>query len=342
MAVDSHQNLFSKAEAAARTGDWTAAQRYWRAINGTSAARSASHLGEARACLALGQAAQAELSLHRAISADPSEPESWRLLLEILRVEDRTLDAQRLGWQAYNEVLPEARRELLRQLTLAFLADLLPEEKIRTTLRRWVEADINDVDAQVALWQRLIAQPRAGDPDRPSLLASLEDFLTKHPDHPGAREALTTSLADAGDPVRGNAVLAAWPEADRDARYWRLRGRWDLEYEHRPEQAVNAFRTALQELPQDWRSWYRLSRALRILDRQHESHQAAETVSRIREVIDPLVLGPRLHAAFDHLDDPKALADLAALCSQAGLTRLSSAWRAEAKHVTETIVYPRL
>ena len=160
MAVDSHKYLFSKAEAAARTGDWTAAQRYWKAINGTLAASGASYLGEARACLALGQAAQAELSLHRAISADPSEPESWRLLLEILRVEDRTLDAQRLGWQAYNEVLPEARRELLRQLTLALLADLLPEEKIRTTLRRWVEADPNDVDAQVALWQRTIAQPR--------------------------------------------------------------------------------------------------------------------------------------------------------------------------------------
>jgi hypothetical protein len=49
-------------------------------------------------------------------------------------------------------------------------------------------------------------------------------------------------------------------------------------------------------------------------------------VRRIREVMDPLVLGPRLHAAFDHLDDPKALNDLAALCNQAGLTRLSSAW----------------
>ena len=105
---------------------------------------------------------------------------------------------------------------------------------------------------------------------------------------------------------------------------------------------MDAFRTALRELPQDWRSWYRLSRALHILDRQPESHQAAETVSRIREVIDPLLLGPRLHAAFDHLADPKALADLAALCNQAGLTRLSSAWRAEAQHVTEAMVYPRL
>ena len=79
---------------------------------------ASSHLEEARACLALGRAAQAELSLHRAITADPSDLEPWRLLLEILRVEDRTLEAQHVGWEAYDQVRPEARRELLRELTL--------------------------------------------------------------------------------------------------------------------------------------------------------------------------------------------------------------------------------
>ena len=138
-------------------------------------------------------------------------------------------------------------------------------------------------------------------------------------------------MADAGEPDRGRAVLNSWPESTRDARYWRLRGRWDLEYDHQPEQAVSAFRTALVDLPQDWRSWYRLARALHILGRDGESQQAAESVSRIREVLDPLVLGPRLHAAFDHLDDPAALRDLAALCNRAGLTRLADAWLAEAQ-----------
>ena len=333
--VDSAQRLVPKAEAAAHAGDWTTAQRYWQAINATSAANGTSHLGEARACLALGQVAQAELSLHRAISFNPSEPESPRLLLQIFQVEDRMLDAQRLGWQAYHRARADARRDLLRQLTLALLADLLPEEKIRTTLQRWVEADINDVDAQVALWQRMAAQPRAADPDRPALLAKLQDLIAKRPDHTGAREALATFLADAGEPDRGREVLDTWPESDRDARYWRLRGRWELEYEHHPDEAVEAFQTALNELPQDWRSWYRLSCALRIVNRYEESDQAAQTVRRIREVIDPLVLGPRLHAAFDHLDDPKALSDLAVLCNQAGLGRLSNAWVAEARRLTE-------
>jgi tetratricopeptide (TPR) repeat protein len=334
LAADSPARLRSQAEAAARAGNWSAALQYWRAVNASAAARSSSHLGEARACLALGQAAQAELSLHRAIRADPASLEPWRLLLEILLVEDRTLEAQRLGWEAYDQIRPEARREVLHDLTLGLLADL-PDEQIRTTLRRWVDADDDDVDAQIALWQRIATQPRAADPDRPSLLAALEALLTKHPDHVGARAALVTALADAGEPDRGRTVLDSWPESTRDGSYWRLRGRWDLEYDHRPEQAVAALRTALADLPQDWRSWFRLARALHILGRNDESQQAAETVSRIREILDPLVLGPRLHVAFDHLDDPAALRDLAALCNRAGLTRLADAWLSEARRKTQ-------
>jgi tetratricopeptide (TPR) repeat protein len=342
MTTNSYVRLFSIAEAAARERDWTTAQHYWRVINDTPAATSASHLGEARACIALGQAGQSELSLRRAINANPSELESWRLLLQILQVENRTLDAQRIGWQAYDEVLPTARRELLRHLTLAILTDLPPDEKIRTTVRRWVEADVNDVDAEIALWQQIAAQPRAGDPDRPSSLIRLEELVAKHPDHIRAREALVTSLADAGEPVRGRAVLDAWPRSDRDARYWRLRGRWELEYEHHPQQAADALQTALKELPQDWRSWSRLSRALRMLEHHDESLQAAEMVRRIRELSDPLVLGSRLRAAFDHLNDPKALTDLAALSKQAGLTRLSDAWLAEVQYASATASAPHL
>lgn len=334
LAADSPTRLRSQAEAAARAGDWTAALQYWRAVNASATARSSSQLGEARACLALGQAAQAELSLHRAIKADPASPEPWRLLLEILLVEDRMFEAQRLAWEAYDQIRPEARRELLRELTLGLLAEL-PDEQIRTTLRRWVNADGDDVDAQIALWQRIAAQPRTADPDRPSLLAALEALLTKYPDHIGARAALVTALADAGEPDRGRTVLNSWPESTRDGRYWRLRGRWDLEYDHHPEQAAVAFRTALVDLPQDWRSWFRLARALHILGRDDESQQAAEAVSRIREILDPLVLGPRLHAAFDHLDDPAAIHDLAALCNRAGLTRLADAWLTEARRKTQ-------
>jgi predicted Zn-dependent protease len=333
LAADSPLLLQSQAEGAARAGDWGVALQYWRAVNATTAARSSSHLGEARACLALGRAAQAEISLRRGIKADSSDPEPWRLLLEILLVEDRMLEAQHLGLEAYKMVRPEARRQLLRELTLGLLADL-PDEQLRMTLRRWVDADDVDVDAQIALFQRIADQPRAGDPDRPSLLALLEGLLIKYPNHIGAREALVTALADAGEPDRGRVLLNSWPKTTYDGRYWRLRGRWDLEYDHRPKQAAVALRAALVDLPQDWQSWYRLARALHIVGRNDESRQAAETVSRIREILDPLVLEPRLHAAFEHLDDVAALHDLAMLCNRAGLTNLANAWLAEAEHKT--------
>ena len=327
---ESPSQLRVRAESAARDHDWNEALRSWRAINTTRAATGATHLGEARACLALGRAAQAEFSLRRAIKADPANPEPWRLLLEILRVEDRTIEAQRMGWEGYERVRPEARRELLRELTLEFLADL-PDDLVRTTLQRWVDADSTDIDARIALLQRIAAQPRALDPDRASRLTELESLLAGHPDHIAAREALVTALADAGKSEQGRALLDDWPRAGRDARYWRLRGRWDLEYNHRPDEAALAFRKALAEVPQDWRSWYRLARALHIIGHVDESREAAETVRRIREVLDPFSLGPRLDSAFNHLDDSNAIHGLELLCTRAGLHHLSQAWSAEAR-----------
>jgi thioredoxin-like negative regulator of GroEL len=211
----------------------------------------------------------------------------------------------------------------------------LPDDQIRMMLHRWIDADPDDLNAQIALWQRISLQPRASDPDRPSVLAALEALLAKQPDHIGAREALITALADSGEPDRGRDLLEAWPVPKRDTRYWRLRGRWDLEYDHRPQQAVAALQTALVDLPQDWRSWYRLARALHILGRADESQQATEAVTRIREVLDPLSLEPRLHAAFDNLDDPAALRDLAAVCKQVGLKQLAEAWLTEAHRLTQ-------
>jgi tetratricopeptide (TPR) repeat protein len=318
------------AEAAARSGQWQTAREYWRAINTTEAASAFTHLEEARACLALGQASQAEVALQRSISADPANLEPWRLLLEILRVEDRTLEVLQAGWKAYENVQVEGRRALLREMTLGVLADL-PDDLVRTTLRRWIDADDDDLDARIALLHRITIQPRDADPDRLTLLSELESIVARFPNQISAREVLVTAQADSGEPERGRVLLEDWPIDSRDARYWRLRGRWDLEYDHRPGDAVIAFRKALSELPQDWRSWYRLARALHVLGREDESTQAAEVVSRIREALDPLVLGPRLDAAFDHLDRPSALTDLDKLCSRLGLLQLGQAWRTEAQ-----------
>ncbi len=316
-----------QAEAAAQAGDWTRALELWRQLNATRGATTATLLGEGRACLARGLASQAERALQRVVAADPANADAWLLLLKILRAEDRVIEAFRLGWTAVDQVAPEARAELLRELTLAALTDL-PDDLARTTLKRWIDADPTDVEARVAYLRRIGAEPRSADPDRGERLAQLTALLASHPDHVGVREALVTALADAGEPERGRAILGEWPVGDRDGRYWRLKGRWDLDQEHRPDEAVTALQTALRDFPQDWRTHYRLARALTMINRPQEARREAEIVSRIRELLDPLTLEPKLDASFAHLDQPAALRALAELCTRAGLIRLADAWRA--------------
>ena len=76
------------------------------------------------------------------------------------------------------------------------------------------------------------------------------------------------------------------------------------------------------------------------LGRDAEAHQAAEAVGRIREALEPTTLGTRLDDDFRHLDDPRALRDLAALSGQAGLSRLADAWRAEAENAAQAAPSP--
>jgi tetratricopeptide (TPR) repeat protein len=295
---------------------------------------------EAAKALAEGRAARGERALTRASALDPTDPRLWELRLEILRVEDRQVEAQRVGWEAYRAVVGRDRRLILRAMTLALLADT-PEDVARATLAHWVEADPEDVDAQVALIQRVAASPRVGDPDRAARVASLSRIVASRPDHIAAREALVLTLADSGDSDRGRAVLEAWPEALRDARYHRLRGRWDLEYDRRPARAVDSFRASLEELPQDWRTRYRLARALQNAGQEAEAKRAAEAVERLREALDPLALGRRLDKDLAALDDPESRVDLADLCERAGLNRLADAWREDAKMPAIGVLHKR-
>ena len=114
---------------------------------------------------------------------------------------------------------------MLREITLGVLADL-PDDLVRTTLRRWIDADEDDLDARIALLHRITIQPREADPDRLTLLSELESIVARFPKQTSAREVLVTALADSGEPERGRALLEDWPIDTRDARYWRLRGRW--------------------------------------------------------------------------------------------------------------------
>jgi thioredoxin-like negative regulator of GroEL len=334
--ADRPRRLLARAELEASRKDWTAALRDWRELNRSSSASVHSYIGEAKACLALNRALQAERAFIRALAIDPADPEPWLYRLEMLRVEDRLLEAHHVGWAAYDAVPPGARRSILQALTLALLADT-PDDLARRTLHQWTIADPDDAEAYAALFRRMATNPREGDPPRAQRIAILERLLERDPGAVNIREALVIEFADSGEIERGRAVLAAWPESARDARYDRLRGRWDLEFDRTPDEAVKAFQRVLDALPHDWRTRYRLARALRIIKRPDESKVEAERLSRLLEVLDPARLGRRLDAAIDHLDDPKSRLELADLCDRAGLSRLAGAWRADATEVTPTV-----
>jgi tetratricopeptide (TPR) repeat protein len=319
--------LRARAESAVKQRNWTQAAALWHQLNATSKATAESLLSESQAYLAQDLARQAEECLRKTVNIDPSDTKAWLLLLKILRVENRLVEILRLGGKGLEQVAADKRSLILRELTLATLTDV-PDDLARSTLKKWMDADAIDIDAHVAYLRRLGTEPRAGDPDRETRLAELSKLLNHYPRHVEVREALLTALADAGEAASGRTLLASWPVDHRDGRFWRLQGRWDLEYNHLPEQAVKALRTAIIDLPQDWRTRYRLARALKVLGHTEDARQEAERVKRLRELLDPLFLEPRLEASFAHLEQPAAREALAELCTQAGLTRLADAWRA--------------
>ncbi len=128
-------------------------------------------------------------------------------------------------------------------------------------------------------------------------------------------------------------MLDAWPhaEAERDARYWRLRGRFALDYDRQPAVAVAAFTRAIEELPYDWKSRVRLSRRAPCPRSRGRRARAIRGRRALRELLDPATLGPRLTADLERLDRPAAQLDLADLTARAGLSRLAIAWGAEAE-----------
>lgn len=332
--LSSGPRLRAQALAAQDTGDWKAALKAWNAYNQSNTrADAGSLLQEARAALTLHQAVPARLALERATQRQPADPRPWLLLLELLRLEDRPLEALQLGDQALAAVPPQRSAEILRALTLTLLSEV-PEAEARQSLAARIKADPADLDAQAAYLRRIAANPSTDDPSRPDRITSLQGLLTTSPQHVGLREALVNELADAGEPALGREALDAWPADARDARFQRLGGRWALEYDDDPRRAVELLRKALTQLPHDGPTRYRLARALKLDGRLDEAREEADRLARTREALDPRRLSSRLEADLSTRDDPEAQADLARLCRQVGLNRLSQAWQATSTSVS--------
>ncbi|MFO0959737.1 MAG: hypothetical protein U0800_20255 [Isosphaeraceae bacterium] len=276
--------------------------------------------------LAEGRAASAERAWIRACRDRPSDPIPWRLRLELLRLEDRRPEARQVGREALASVPRSARLDVLKALTLALLADV-PDDLARSALRRFLDADPLDADARVALLRRIAADPRPGDPSPTDRLAALEDLARRESHHRGAREALVEALLDMGDPQAASERLEGWPAGDRDARYDRLAGRLALEHHRDPKEAVALLGRASAAWPFDWSTRSALARAYMASGDPEAARREADAVARLREILDPHTLGPRLDRDLARPADPEARRDLADLCERIGLEDLARAWR---------------
>ena len=319
--------LRAEAEQAARDGDWSAALRAWRAFNATSAARAATHLAEARAALSLGRAAEAERSLRRAIAADPADPEPVKVLLEILRVEDRTLDARQAAWESYEHMPAGSRREVLRELTLALLADM-DDEVARSFLKRWIAADPADrrrprgavaADRGPAARRRprpIGAAGRAGDDGRG---ASRPPGRARRWSRPWPMPASPTAAARCSTPGRAPSPVAT-PDTGGSA----ADGSW------------STTGTPIGPSPHSGASWRRSPRTGGrgpgspapdpAGPRRRRRAAPPRPSAASARCSNPLSFVPRLNDDFQHLDEPRALRDLADLADHAGLSRLAGAW----------------
>jgi tetratricopeptide (TPR) repeat protein len=320
------------AEAAEALADWPRAAEAWLAYHagGPTRGDGSTRVREARAALQANRPSQAQAALDAAIQIAPRDPRPWLLRLEMLRLEDRPLDAQRLGWAAHAAVPPASQRRILIGLTLALLS-AVPEPEARSTLDAWTRSDPACLDAELARLRLIASDPHPGDPTRAQRITRLTTLLAHQPNHPGLRERLIDELADAGEPALGRTALDAWPQPDRDARYDRQLGRWLLEFDHQPEAAVAPLTRALEALPFDAPTRYRLARALQQSGHEPEARAQVAALHRLREATEPAAIEPRLAAAAaDRANTPQTARDMAALSDAVGLTRLANAWRAEA------------
>ena len=90
--------LRMRAEATGRAGDWSQSLRLWRRINAGSGATAATYLGRGSGLPGAGAGGPGRTRACGGRSRPrPGEPEAWLLVLKILRVEDRPLEAFRPG-----------------------------------------------------------------------------------------------------------------------------------------------------------------------------------------------------------------------------------------------------
>lgn len=280
---------------------------------------------QARCALMLDKPAKARKSLDAWLRTERDGTEGWQLSIEIRRA---------LGdSDGVNEIMremlrsAEARRSmpLLSAATFGILTAMNAEES-RERLRRWANAEPDSPLAESWSIARRIEDTDLDGPIGAGSLKEASELAQKWPNDPDVRRVYVEFLFLLGDYEAVKRAMDQWPAEARDSIPWsRLAGRRSLEVDNDPKEAIRHFRSVLERMPQDWRTHYRLARALAGAGLHEEAQAQARRTVEVREMLDPTSLEKILDTTFKK-GKPPSPTKLIELLRRIGQTELAQAW----------------
>jgi tetratricopeptide (TPR) repeat protein len=307
---------------------WDEASSLWYGFEGDFPDRlSASDFVRwARSELVLDRPAKAQALLDRWRRADDRNSEGWQLSIELRRALGDADGVNRLVRESLRE--PEARRSpgLLTVSTFGLLTVMDPVES-RARLERWAKAEPDSPLARAWILQRSLEEVDATGQNGVETLQQARDLVRTWPGDSETRRVLVEALFVQGEYEEIRREMANWPEDDsRESIAWlRLEGRRRLEIENDPKSAIPFFESVVARMPQDWRSRYRLSRALAGANRVEEARKEATRTVEIRELLEPAGLERILKEAFPQGKPPNP-EKLNTLLRKIDQVELAQAW----------------
>lgn len=280
----------------------------------------------ARSELVLDRPAKAQILLNRWMRSEDRNPEGWQLCVELRRALGDADGVNRLVSESLQD--PEVRRSpgFLTVSTFGLLTVMDPVES-RSRLERWAKAEPDSPMAHAWLLHRSLEEVDATGQNGDETLQKARELAKTWPDDPETRRVLVEALFLQGEYDEIRRELANWPAEDsRNSIAWsRLEGRRLLEIENDPRRAIPFFESVVARMPQDWRSRYRLSRALAGADRVEEARKEATRTVEIRELLEPAGLERILKESFPKGKPPNP-EKLIVLLSKIDQRELAQAW----------------
>lgn len=252
--------------------------------------------------------------------------DGWLLVLDL----DRVLGDLDLLTSDIESLLQSDRivptSALLTSATLGILTDL-DQAEVRKRLNRWVESEPDEPLAQAALLLRYTTNPMPEDPPRDLRLQQARKLLEHFPSNTSARLVLVESLLNAGLYDEAVATLDEWPANLKNSTAWhRLNGRRLQDVNREPAFAIPELQKVLKQMPQDWKTRYRLSRSFMASGNAEEARKEALRMTETRELLDPVTLEPILKQSFPK-GRPPELKTLLELLDRLELKSFADAWR---------------